>query len=88
MARDSLPAVFTIVSILERSQELDQIIAGPESRLNLPKVLGADDVVRPVRKLNDKTNGGEMLRNALEGDWRGEESMKDQERKRKHIKIS
>ena len=41
-----------------RDQELDHIIAGPESRLSLPKVLGADEVVRPVRELNDKTNGG------------------------------
>jgi len=85
MAKDSLPAVFTIVSILESSQELDQIIAGPESRLSLPKVLGADEVVRPVRDLNDKTNGGEMLKNALEGDRRGEERKKEQERKMMEI---
>ena len=84
-AKDSLPAVFTIISILERRQELDQIIAGPESRLSLPKVLGADEVVRPVRELNDNINGGEILRNALEGDRRGEERMKEQERKMMEI---
>ena len=34
-----------------------------------------------TKELNDKINGGEMLRNALEGDRREEERMKEQERK-------
>ena len=42
-------------------------------------------MVRPVRELNDNINGGEILRNALEGDRRGEERMKEQERKMMEI---
>jgi len=37
-AEDSLPSVFSLVSILESADEVDQIIRGPTSHLSLPKV--------------------------------------------------
>jgi len=80
MAKDCLPSVFSIVSILENSQELDKIIAGPESKLSLPKVLGSEQVIRPVRDVEQKS-GAEAMLNALEKEGQMELKLKEQERK-------
>eukprot|EP00092_Neocalanus_flemingeri_P073805 GFUD01091162.1.p1 GENE.GFUD01091162.1~~GFUD01091162.1.p1 ORF type:complete len:1281 (+),score=425.03 GFUD01091162.1:331-4173(+) len=82
MASDSLPAVFSIVSILESSQELDKIIAGPESKFSLPKSLGSDQIVRPVRDVSDKSlHGADAFMGVLEKEGRMEERFKEQKRK-------
>eukprot|EP00090_Calanus_glacialis_P015911 TRINITY_DN25023_c0_g1_i1.p1 TRINITY_DN25023_c0_g1~~TRINITY_DN25023_c0_g1_i1.p1 ORF type:complete len:1347 (-),score=453.74 TRINITY_DN25023_c0_g1_i1:75-3920(-) len=81
MASDGLPSVFSIVSILESSQELDKIISGPESRLSLPKVLGSDQIVRPARDDSDQRNGAESMMGAKEKEGQMKQKSKEQERK-------
>merc|ERR1712142_651797 len=81
MARDGLPSVFSIVSILENSQELDKIIAGPESKLSLPKVLGSEQVSRSVREDVPQKTGAEAMLSAIEKEGQMELKLKEQERK-------
>merc|ERR1719357_137770 len=81
MADDSLPSVFSIVSILENAQELDRVIAGSEHKLSLPKVLGSEDVAQSTNKQSNKSNGAESMLGAIEKLSMNDEKLKDEERK-------
>ena len=63
-ARDGVPSVFSIMSVLDNPAELDQVIQSSESKLSLPRPVGGGDEMS--EEDGESCSGREALMGALE----------------------
>merc|ERR1719305_661036 len=81
MAKDAAPAVFSIVEVLQDARLLDRLISGPEHRLSLPRVLGAEGLVARNEEESEEVEGMNLME-VLERPARQEERRRGDEKKR------